>query len=77
MRTSVLLLLMIIAAAVAAQEAPTTREMNLLGWQEFSELVPGRIETSPDSCRNARSAWGLAKWLRQHCARGNGTESRR
>jgi creatinine amidohydrolase len=29
---------------VHAQE-PTTREMNLLGWQEFAELVPQRIET--------------------------------
>lgn len=29
---------------VQAQE-PTTREMNLIGWQEFAELVPARIET--------------------------------
>lgn len=29
----------------AAAQEPTTREMNLLGWQEFAELVPGRIET--------------------------------
>jgi creatinine amidohydrolase len=33
-----------VRAPAAAQE-PTTREMNLLGWQEFAELVPGRIET--------------------------------
>lgn len=45
MRIRVLCLLMVFAAPVAAQEAPTTREMNLLGWQEFSVLVPGRIET--------------------------------
>src|SRR4030065_2409736 len=41
-------------AAVAAQTAeaakgaanpPTTREMALLCWQEFGELVPARIET--------------------------------
>jgi creatinine amidohydrolase len=29
---------------LSAQE-PTTREMNLLGWQEFAELVPERVET--------------------------------
>ena len=28
-------------AAGSATKAPTTREMNLLCWQEFSELVPG------------------------------------
>lgn len=33
-----------VTAPAAAQE-PTTRQMNLLGWQEFAELVPGRIET--------------------------------
>lgn len=31
-------------APLSAQE-PTTREMNLLGWQEFAELVPERVET--------------------------------
>ncbi len=30
--------------SVHAQD-PTTREMNLIGWQEFAELVPQRIET--------------------------------
>jgi creatinine amidohydrolase len=40
------------AAAATAQpakapvpKAPTTREMNLLCWQEFAELVPGKIDT--------------------------------
>jgi len=28
-----------------APKVPTTREMNLLCWQEFGELVPARIET--------------------------------
>ena len=27
------------------QQGPTTREMNLIGWQEFQEWVPGRITT--------------------------------
>jgi creatinine amidohydrolase len=31
--------------AARAQVPPTTREMNLIGWQEFAELVPERIET--------------------------------
>ncbi|HSG89569.1 MAG TPA: creatininase family protein [Pseudomonadales bacterium] len=31
--------------AAAAADAPTTREMNLISWQEFAEWVPGRIET--------------------------------
>lgn len=26
-------------------QQPTTREMNLLGWQEFAELVPASVET--------------------------------
>ncbi|MFQ5651274.1 MAG: creatininase family protein [bacterium] len=26
-------------------QAPTTREMNLITWQEFREVVPDRIET--------------------------------
>jgi creatinine amidohydrolase len=33
------------AAAAAQAATPTTREMNLISWQEFSEFVPGRIET--------------------------------
>lgn len=37
-------LLLLLGAAVSAAE-PTTREMNLLGWQEFAELVPEEIET--------------------------------
>ena len=32
-------------AHAQAKPSPTTREMNLLGWQEFAELVPERIET--------------------------------
>jgi creatinine amidohydrolase len=39
------LALAIVATTAAAQVAPTTREMNLLGWQEFAEFVPDRIET--------------------------------
>lgn len=31
--------------ASSAAKAPTTREMNLLCWQEFGELVPGKIRT--------------------------------
>ena len=41
--------LLILATAVAgsavAQTTPTTREMTLLGWQEFAELVPAQVET--------------------------------
>jgi len=33
------------AAGQAKPAAPTTREMNLLCWQEFGELVPARITT--------------------------------
>ncbi|MDT8367788.1 MAG: creatininase family protein [Longimicrobiales bacterium] len=32
-------------AQTPAAQAPSTREMNLIGWQEFAEMVPGRIET--------------------------------
>jgi len=32
-------------AAGSAAKAPTTREMNLLCWQEFSELVPQKVRT--------------------------------
>jgi creatinine amidohydrolase len=35
---------LVVVDAAAAQE-PTTREMNLIGWQEFAEVVPSRIET--------------------------------
>ncbi len=46
MKIRQLLLLMVIGAAPAvAQDTPTSREMNLLGWQEFAELVPEQIET--------------------------------
>ena len=38
------LFLLIGSAALSGQE-PSTREMNLLGWQEFAELVPERVET--------------------------------
>jgi creatinine amidohydrolase len=31
--------------AASAAKAPTTREMALMGWQEFGELVPARIGT--------------------------------
>lgn len=43
------ILLAIMSGAILAQTAlaalPSTREMNLLGWQEFAELVPEQIET--------------------------------
>ena len=39
------LLLSATPAQAQAKAGPTTREMNLLGWQEFAELVPERIET--------------------------------
>ena len=43
---SVLTLALLAAAAAAAPpQAPTTREMALLCWQEFGELVPARIRT--------------------------------
>jgi len=36
----------LLAAAASGQTAdPTTREMNLMCWQEFGELVPARIKT--------------------------------
>ncbi len=47
-RTKVLLaavFLSAVAASSASQEPPTTREMNLIGWQEFAELVPASVET--------------------------------
>ena len=34
----------VLPTLLGAQE-PTTRQMNLLGWQEFAELVPERVET--------------------------------
>jgi creatinine amidohydrolase len=41
-----LMFLAALAATVFAQTAgPTTREMNLMCWQEFGELVPARIKT--------------------------------
>jgi creatinine amidohydrolase len=36
---------LVCAVGVAQAQAPTTREMNLLCWQEFAELVPAKIET--------------------------------
>ena len=44
-------ILLVLGGFAAAQDksaprpTPTTREMNLLCWQEFGELVPARIET--------------------------------
>ncbi len=35
----------LVASSAQAQSPPSTREMNLLGWQEFAELVPARVET--------------------------------
>ncbi|MBM3311050.1 MAG: creatininase family protein [Candidatus Aminicenantes bacterium] len=36
---------LILSSSQSAPKAPTTREMNLLGWQEFAELVPAKIAT--------------------------------
>ncbi|MBN2417245.1 creatininase family protein [bacterium] len=33
------------SAALLLAQTPTTREMNLMNWQEFQKLVPGRVET--------------------------------
>ncbi|HHL72046.1 MAG TPA: creatininase family protein [Bacteroidetes bacterium] len=38
-------ILLLLAARVLAQNPPTTREMNLICWQEFQEIVPKNIET--------------------------------
>lgn len=43
--TAILLLLAIGTSVTIAQNEPTTREMNLINWMEFSEFVPDRIET--------------------------------
>ncbi|MEX2467897.1 MAG: creatininase family protein [Gemmatimonadota bacterium] len=43
--TLLILALGLLVAPRAHAQEPTTREMNLLGWQEFAELVPGQIET--------------------------------
>lgn len=48
MRSKLLFLLVLVSMITTlapAQQPPTTREMNLLGWQEFAELVPARVET--------------------------------
>ncbi len=34
-----------VSGTARSQPEPSTREMNLLGWQEFAELVPEHIET--------------------------------
>ncbi|MFC2158382.1 creatininase family protein [Acidobacteriota bacterium] len=42
----IFIVVMSLPAAGSTQDAvPTTREMNLLCWQEFQELVPARIDT--------------------------------
>ncbi|MCH8328482.1 MAG: creatininase family protein, partial [Candidatus Marinimicrobia bacterium] len=35
----------LLLSALAGQKSPSTREMNLIGWQEFQSWVPGKIET--------------------------------
>ncbi len=45
LRILVAMLVVLVPTLLHAQSEPTTREMNLLDWQEFAELVPGRIET--------------------------------
>ena len=36
---------LVLSGTARTQPVPSTREMNLLGWQEFAELVPDHIET--------------------------------
>jgi creatinine amidohydrolase len=48
--TTIILLLIVLPLTAGEQSKsaappPTTREMNLLCWQEFAELVPGRVHT--------------------------------
>ncbi len=50
MKTCAQLCLVLAAAALcgaarAQTDGPTTRQMNLISWQEFQEFVPGKIET--------------------------------
>lgn len=42
---ALLVIFLVVIDPACALAAPTTREMNLLGWQEFAELVPEQIET--------------------------------
>jgi len=44
-RKLILLAVFLWAGNVQADDAASSREMNLLGWQEFAELVPERMET--------------------------------
>ena len=43
--TAVLMAAALAAGAAAQTKSPTTREMALLCWQEFGELVPARVRT--------------------------------
>ena len=45
MRATVLAPLVLALAGPLVAQEPTTREMNLMGWQEFMEFVPGVVET--------------------------------
>ena len=38
-------LLLLVSPVPGAAQEPTTRQMNLMGWQEFAEVVPARVET--------------------------------
>ena len=44
--TAVLMAAALAAGAAAQTKSPTTREMALLCWQEFGEIVPARIATA-------------------------------
>ena len=44
-RSLTLLCCLLAPLAAHAQETPSTRAMNLIGWQEFAEFVPARVET--------------------------------
>lgn len=45
MKKIVISVLVLASAAGLFAQNPTTRKMNLMNWQEFQKLVPGRIET--------------------------------
>lgn len=45
LRSALALTLLTVGSGGLGAQEPTTREMNLLGWQEFAELVPERVET--------------------------------
>jgi hypothetical protein len=52
-------------ALPASAQEPSTREMNLLGWQEFAELMRSGVETvlSPTVCSPTDpTTWPRRRW---------------